>query len=1123
MKNRIFLAPGCPTVAEWRALLARALPVSRILEMEAHLDGCAICGTLLASLAPAPPALLREAARQNDSSDCAEEWCEQLWSTVREENPPSNFSSPDDDPSGVSEGKPLPFEQKGDYKALGRLGRGGMGVVYLARQVRIGRDVAVKVLARRIRNSPDAAAWLRAEAQRLGKLVHPNIVRVYDADEQDGVPFFSMELVKGRRLGDLAHDNPFAPRPAAALVQTIARAVQYAHDVGVIHCDLKPANILVTAELVPKITDYGLATTLDEASREMRRVAGTAEYMAPEQWIGDPSGIGLRTDVYGIGTILYELLVGRPPFAPVRQRAETRQRVLFESPVSPRKTGKRIPRDLEAICMRCLQKSPDDRYQSAAAVADDLDRFVRGHPVKARPVSRLARGVYFVRRNRPLAIGVAAVVMTLCLSTTYVWSLGRHRQLSDSRRAFETGRRAAEDGQVIKGIARMREALELLPAGEPTWRRYFQRGLAAWESRKIRSIANLTHSSVVTATAVSPQGRFIALGDATGETCLWNPTDNTVRKLALDRPRGRVGAVAFNSAGTLCASGGEDSGVAIWAVDTGEMISECRLNERRVGSLAFLGSDGRIATGTGSDSQPLRIWSVVPGSAQNIPTKVGFFGIISCLVASADGDSLVTITPEGSCWLWNARAGRPVADIARQVGSPVTAAAISPDGSTLAVAGRELALCNARSGEVRQKLNAGSWERVDGLAYRRDGGLSLVVRMGDETMIRQGTPELGTWDDISASGLGTVQIAGAAGDLLISGSDTKRISLWEVPLLSVRTIDLGGDISIARIAVSDDATRVVTLTQPKLGDDHPSKRENRAPTPEEMRQLCRSSVQVWNCRDPHAAGCNAVLPAGLVANCLALSPAGDTVAVGCNEPDPQEGQGAPVLAGSASEIGPIAFRALGTHGYDVRAVAFTADGKDVISGSVKRLGTDSAELACWNVSGGCVWKIPCRTTVCAVAVAPRGSLAAVGTDQGAVHLVTMARAELGPSRFDAGQLIAALAFSRSGRHLAVGTQSGRVIVLRLDGLRLRTEVELDHPRSLIKALAFGAGDRVLFCGIDSGDRGVICWDTGVWEQVGPVVSFTGGVHDFGVAPSAPAIVAVTFHGKLVTKRLPLSD
>ncbi len=934
--------------------------------MEAHLDGCAACGGVLASLAPAPPPLLREAARRDDLDSCAEEWCERLWSTVKEECPPSAEPYSDEGSSGISDGQPLPFERNGEYKVLRQLGRGGMGVVYLARQVRVGRDVAVKVLPSRNSNSSDAAAWLRSEAQRLGKLDHPNIVSIYDADEQDGVPFFSMELVNGRPLSDVAHDNPMAPRRAAELVQTIARAVQYAHQVGVIHCDLKPANILVTAELVPKITDYGLATTLDDDARELRRrVAGTAEYMAPEQWIGEPSGIGPRTDVYGIGTILYELLVGRPPFAPGRERKETRQRVLFELPVPPRKTGRPLSRDLEAICMQCLEKRPDDRYQTAVALAEDLERFLAGRPVNARPVSRLERGVYFVGRNRPRAVGVLAVAITLCLAFTYVWSLRRHRQTSDARTAFETGRRAAEDGQVIRGVARMREALDLLPAGEPTWRRYFERGLASWESRSIRSIANLAHSSVVTAVAASPQGRLIAFGDATGATHLWKLSDNTVRTLPVENPRGRVEAVAFNSTGTLCAAGGDDSLLSIWNVGTGEKVSESRLDAATIRAISFFDSNGRVAAGTGNATQHMRLWLIGPGPDQIASSPEGLLDIITRIIPSAGGDSLVTITANRGCFLWDGRKGRRVADLVSCLGFPITAAAISRDGSTLAVGGTELALCDSRTGALRQKLAAGPWQNIDGVAFRRDGGMTLVARTGRDTIVRQMSAELSLWEDASASELGDhVVIDSTTGDMLISGLQTNRLRLWELPVFAARPIDLGAQVSVAHVAVSDDAARVVTLTRPKLGPDHPSRVEKRAPTEDELRQLYTSSIRIWNHLDTRPVSWNADLPAETVANCLALSTRGDKVAIGCAEPPSQEGKGAQVLVGSLSKGGRIAFRVIGSHGYDVQAIAFTADCKQVIAGSVKRRRGAGGELGCWNISGGCTWKIPCAGTVC---------------------------------------------------------------------------------------------------------------------------------------------------------------
>src|SRR5262245_34895901 len=276
------------------------------------------------------------------------------------------------------------------YEILEVLGRGGMGIVYQARQVKLKRLVALKMILSGGHAGPAELARFRTEAEAVARLQHPNIVQIYEVGEQDGRPFFSLEYVDGGSLAQKLGGTPIPPRAAAQLVETLARAVQSAHDRGIVHRDLKPSNILLTvdraqwavsgkeksAELsqvtdhwppttVPKIADFGLAKQLDEDSGQTRTgaVMGTPSYMAPEQAAGRLKEIGPVTDVYALGAILYETLTGRPPFR-AASTVETLEQVRFQEPVPPSRLQPRLPRDLETICLKCLEKDPRQRYDS---------------------------------------------------------------------------------------------------------------------------------------------------------------------------------------------------------------------------------------------------------------------------------------------------------------------------------------------------------------------------------------------------------------------------------------------------------------------------------------------------------------------------------------------------------------------------------------------------------------------------------------------------------------------------------------------------------------------------------------------------------------------------------------
>src|SRR5262249_10021410 len=302
------------------------------------------------------------------------------------------------------------------YEVLGLIGAGGMGVGYKARQVELDRLVALKM----IRTGPVAGGQevsrFRSEAQAAARLRHPHIVQVYEVGEHAGLPFFSMEYVEGGSLDDHL-GVPWPGRDAAALVRTLAGAVQHAHEHGVIHRDLKPANILLqksegrsqkseektrnaaassplcpqAADLCPKIADFGLAKRLDLAGPTVTgQIVGTPGYMAPEQADSRLHRASPATDVYGLGAILYELLTGRPPFVG-ESPLDTVRRLLSDDPAPPRLLNPRVDRDLETICLKCLDKDPEKRYASAQELADDLERYRDGEPIRARGINLLSR------------------------------------------------------------------------------------------------------------------------------------------------------------------------------------------------------------------------------------------------------------------------------------------------------------------------------------------------------------------------------------------------------------------------------------------------------------------------------------------------------------------------------------------------------------------------------------------------------------------------------------------------------------------------------------------------------------------------------------------------------------
>jgi hypothetical protein len=295
----------------------------------------------------------------------------------------------------------------GDYQLLEELGRGGMGVVYKAQQVSLNRIVAVKMLLAGKMASELELQRFYSEARSAARLRHPNIVSIYDVRETDGHHYFSMDFIEGRTLDKVASDESLSEQRIALLVKLIAEAVEYAHQNGILHRDLKPANVLVHATGMPHVLDFGLAKHLEDDSglTSSGTVLGTPSYMSPEQAAGQTSEIVPASDVYSLGAILYFLLTGGPPFRG-RTAAETVSMVVKDEPPAVRSVNPKASRALATICEKCLRKDPAERYQSAQELAVDLERFLRGDPIEARPIGAIRRG-WFWCRDIPL---VAALV-----------------------------------------------------------------------------------------------------------------------------------------------------------------------------------------------------------------------------------------------------------------------------------------------------------------------------------------------------------------------------------------------------------------------------------------------------------------------------------------------------------------------------------------------------------------------------------------------------------------------------------------------------------------------------------------------------------------------------------------
>src|SRR5262245_11978949 len=505
------------------------------------------------------------------------------------------------------------------YEILGELGRGGMGVVYQARQLSLGRVVALKMILAGAHAGAQQRLRFRGEAEAAARLQHPNIVQVYEVGEQDGCPYFSLEYVDGRSLHEALAEGLPPPLEAAALVEQLARAADYAHRRGIVHRDLKPANVLLTQDGTPKITDFGRAKCLDGEQGRTRTgdILGTPCYMAPEQAGGKSKEIGPAADVYALGAILYQTLTGAPPIEG-QSDWETVHLVLTAEPVPPSRRNPRVPRDLETICLRCLDKDPAKRYPSALALADDLRRFQSGQPIQARPVGWPERAVKWVRRRPALAalLAVSAGLLLALLAGGWATALkesrsnralqAAHQDLQEADRAnrralvrlnVTNGTHYLEDEDLFGSLVWFARALKL---EEDEARHQAHRTRIAAVLRECPRLGQFWfHDGAVTDVTFSPDGRWV----------LTASDDHTarVRDAATGKPRfdaplrhdAPVLRASFSPGGDRVVTAGADGTARVWDAQTGQSLAPSMRHDGEVRSASFCPDGRRVLTASG--------------------------------------------------------------------------------------------------------------------------------------------------------------------------------------------------------------------------------------------------------------------------------------------------------------------------------------------------------------------------------------------------------------------------------------------------------------------------------------------------------------------------------------------
>jgi WD40 repeat protein len=690
------------------------------------------------------------------------------------------------------------------YEIVGTLGRGGMGVVYKAKHLGLRRLVALKMILHGDMASPSDLVRFRIEAQAIARLQHPNIVQIYEIGEFKGLPFFSLEYVDG---GTLSRKIGGAPQPigqAAQMIETLARTMAFAHQRHIVHRDLKPGNVLLTPDGAPKIVDFGLAKTLDEMSGQTHSgaIMGTPSYMAPEQADGRSNEIGPAADIYALGAILFDMLTGRPPFR-AEKPMDTLRMVIEDEPLPPSRLNPKVPRDLETICLKCLQKRALGRYATALELADDLRRFQEGVPITARPVTRTERLLKWVRRRPALA-----AVYALLLVVTVLGSLGGilywlWNEAVTSRRQIEAA--LGREQQALGSEAQAREKLQQLSYihrinlawrdwndGEVMRARMLVNGCA--ESRRqwewhylLRRVSpelltlpkgNDEWADEPAQVLFGPDGKPGALSRVliVGKDKEVRERDASTGQEFPSLLEGRqVQYLAYSEGGRYLAAAGADHAVTLWSVAEGKVLHTLRGHKGPVVHLTFTVDGKRLASA--SWDKTAKVWDVLTGT--ELRTLKGHEKEVVWLAFSPDGRRLATASWDATAKIWEPATGKEIA-VLEDHDDALTQVVYSPDGSRLATGcvDKTVKLWDAATFTELPPLQ-GPMEDINHLAFSPDGG-RLAFAKRDKT--------IKVFDVFSGKQLFFLQghvgevtqvIYGPDGWRLVSAGKDKKVKVWD--------------------------------------------------------------------------------------------------------------------------------------------------------------------------------------------------------------------------------------------------------------------------------------------------------------------------------------------------------
>jgi eukaryotic-like serine/threonine-protein kinase len=960
------------------------------------------------------------------------------------------------------------------YEILGELGRGGMGVVYKARQIKLNRIVALKMILAGSHAGSAELTRFRTEAEAIARVKHVNIIQIYEIGDHEGKPYFALEFCSGGSLAQQTNGTPVKPKEAARIVEKLARGMEAAHQEDIIHRDLKPANVLFLKNGTPKITDFGLAKKLDDVGQtQSGAIMGTPSYMAPEQAGGETKKMGPPADIYALGAILYELLTGRPPFKAATP-LDTIMQVVTDEPMPPSALQKKTPRDLETICLKCLEKDPAKRYASAQALAEDLRRYQKGEPIHARPVGSIERTVKWVKRH-PLTTGLITVILLVAvvgfvgISGGLGWALverenaiGQEKKTADALRETKKAQKKAEDEKTIAEKARQEaEAAtkemkkQLLRAETLVVRVKFEHAFhqpeenralsmlstaallrepVVLENQPLRDSLGLhlanwfqevhplkwvcSHNGGVAAVAFCPDGKTVLTGSYDHTARLWETATGKPVGPPLQH-QGPVVTVAFSNDGKTVLTGSDDNTARLWETATGKPLGPPLQHQGWVRAVAF-SNDGKTVL-TGSRDKTARLWEVATGKPLGPPLQ--HQNIIRAVAFSPDGKTVLTGSDDTTARLWETATGKPFGP-PLQHRNFVVAVAFSPGGKTVLTGSSDK---TARLWETATGKPLGSLQHqagVSAVAFSLDGK-TVVTGCGDKTAR--------LWETATGKPLGSplqhqAWVSAVAfsldGKTVLTGSQDGTARLWETATGKPLGPPLLHQEFVSAVAFSPDGNTVLTGSSntARLWETAAGKL---LPPPLQHQEIINSVAFSPDSKTVLTGSCDKTARLWETATGKPLGPPlqhqGPVVAVAFSK------DGKTVLTGSRDNTARLWETATGKplgpplqHRNSVVAVAFSTDGKLVLTGSYDK----TARL--WETATSKPVGPPLqhRNSVVAVAFSPDGKTVLTGSHDETARLWETATGKpLGPHLQHQGEVHSA-AFSQDGKTVLTGSQDG---------------------------------------------------------------------------------------------------